>query len=166
MRDIDSSIFGVFLDWVYAQRIHDPEEGNWFEVYNDDDLLGYNCTNLARLYGFADRFLVPALSRAVLVMAYSFYKIGKPPRYATVIYAFETLPENDPYLRLLVDAHSLHWDSGCDDEEEAKKKGSLPVSFFILVMEKLVSCREDNIYVLCREDYLQDDPLSEAADVS
>lgn len=147
------------------QQIHDPE-GDWSEFYNDDDLADYNCTNLTRLYVFADRFLVPGLSRAVLAMAYSFYERLGPPRYAAVLYTFKNLPDNDPYLRLVVDAHSLNWDIDFDKQEELKERESLPVNFFILVLKKLATYMGSNVNRLRREDYLQDDPPSETADAS
>jgi len=95
---------------------------------------------LANLYVFADRFLVPDLKKLIIkITVYVTNGVTKtaPPEYDTLSFVFDSLPEDDIYIQLLVDIHCRRWTAKMHNDELSLDQDieQLPTSFFLKAMD-------------------------------
>ncbi|KAF1964930.1 hypothetical protein BU23DRAFT_546683 [Bimuria novae-zelandiae CBS 107.79] len=111
LSDVDSGLFEPFIEWIYTQKVPDTKLCDYHPPKRE---------KLARLYVLADRLLVPKLKEVIFNISLDHYQGRRcTPSYKTVSLAFNSLPDQDPYLQLLVDAQCRMW-KGDDDASEAK----------------------------------------------
>ena len=142
------------------------DEEAWFANYDARDPEINISERLAYLYVFADRFTVPELSHSVMIASFNRFRRSTLPQYSVVKFLFNNLPENDGYLRLVVDAYSHQWTSANDAEEEMTIKESVPTRFWIMVAAKLAFHREDELDELMFNDYWRKDTVTNLAPTS
>ncbi|KAJ4294541.1 hypothetical protein N0V90_008232 [Kalmusia sp. IMI 367209] len=153
LKDVGYGTFAVFLEWLYKQSLPSVEE--WLDIYGAQEI---DCMLLAGLYVFADRYNIPDLKTRALAIAFEYYAQDNPPSYDAVTYAFHNLPTSSPYLRLLVDAHCVHWDPEVDDSGDEEDFESLPHVFLKMVVTKYsrISRNSRSKIALGKCDYLEE----------
>lgn len=133
LHDIEPGIFNVFVDWLYSQNLPATDE-DWSVVTETKPLRDLN---MVKVCVFGDRFMVPKLLQDAnnhYIDARIWHK--RPPRYNTVIYAFNNLRTDIRLLKFLVDTHCAFWERDHDDLDEAEKaqQSQLPNDFLVRVM--------------------------------
>ncbi|KAF2117523.1 hypothetical protein BDV96DRAFT_643896 [Lophiotrema nucula] len=137
LKEINPEVFSFFADWIYTPQIPDTPAG-WGSMTrsgteHDGKILRY------RAYFLADRLIVPKLKSAIFNQLYDRFADQSSPLALGVIEAFESLPEQDPLLKLLVDA--LCWSNANnergDDPVWYDKLKQLPPQFLAKVTIKL-----------------------------
>ena len=98
-----------------------------------------------KAYIFSDRFETVGFKRAMLQQFIEFFVSpgnGGVPFFETIVLAFDHLPENDPFLRLLVDVYCRNYDPANDSDRELRDRNDLPHDFLLRIMLRYSeSCR-------------------------
>ncbi|KAF2117806.1 hypothetical protein BDV96DRAFT_465107, partial [Lophiotrema nucula] len=149
LEDVEVQPFNVFVHWLYTQAIPTTTD-EWVKVseakkwkiemlpslekaFSDDQ-------QVLQLLTFGDRFATPAFERDInnTIVDSLCYRDGSTedwsPPYILVIYAFQNLPANHPFLSLMVDLQCKNWDKSLDDEEDFELMQLLPHEFLTRVM--------------------------------
>lgn len=145
LRDVEHDTFATLLDWLYTQKLEHISSWELYDdIYSDDQ-------HITELYILADRCIVPALKSLVLEFAIWYYEVeSNYPLYTSITVAFENLPEDDPYLQLLVDAHCLFGArpprSDGTRATYIEKRSRLSFSFIYRAMEKYADISADALF--------------------
>lgn len=130
LEDVDASVFGVFVDWLYRQTM--PVSAGWgvTEVTKLCPSMMTRCNLLACLFVLADRFIVPKLKPDLTKLTVTFFNtFTGVPNHETITYAYGNLSPHSPFLQLLADAYCKNWKPS-RDYKEWKSVGELPKDFF------------------------------------
>ncbi|KAF2709180.1 hypothetical protein K504DRAFT_525681, partial [Pleomassaria siparia CBS 279.74] len=126
LPDVDTWVFTIFVDWLCHQEL--PSRKIWDTRYPcSSPSYPWDGKIIPRCYVFADRFIIPDMTQAVMSYAHISYS-ECPPWYETITFAFSNMSQNDRFLQLLVDAHCTKW-NGDDSEESEGDITSLPAAF-------------------------------------
>lgn len=90
-----------------------------------------------KAYIFSDRFETVDFKRAMLQQLIEFFVSpgnGGVPFFETIVLAFNHLPENDPFLRLLVDVYCRNYHPANDSDRDLRGRKDLPHDFLLRVM--------------------------------
>ncbi|KAF2809741.1 uncharacterized protein BDZ99DRAFT_35684 [Mytilinidion resinicola] len=152
MEDVQDSLFGYFLDWLYHQTLPCPlsdctlhprptrtiNPGTKLSRAKKLDLV-------TRLYALGDQYEIPNLRRDAIDHIFYYYdRLEVVPDYRSVILAYDNLPEDSPLCQLLIDRYcrngyraSVH-DYGEDKElnKDGKLRSDLPYAFLLGMMIK------------------------------
>ncbi|KAF1964931.1 hypothetical protein BU23DRAFT_561468 [Bimuria novae-zelandiae CBS 107.79] len=157
LNDVDPTTFEALIDWLYRQDLPEIKQRNWTKYggsKEDTDIY------VTRLYVLADRFIMPKLKQLALEIAFTEFDEYVWPALNTIKFAFESLPEGDPFLQLLVDQHCLYYDGGGFynryELETQECFGKLPGGFLVGVMRRYAEMVKKERR-LRFEDYLRDD---------
>ncbi|OAK96047.1 hypothetical protein IQ06DRAFT_309608 [Phaeosphaeriaceae sp. SRC1lsM3a] len=145
LKDVDRSVFDVFVDWVYTGKLskygHDWQD--WVEMvdieYAVGDVMMPLCAFATRI--FASGFLSSIEYTIIGIVVRNCWLAD----YATVISAFTVLPSESPVLRLLVDSHCHGFREKYDDNvvEEKQLRAQLPHDFLVRVMLRYIHILEE-----------------------
>jgi len=170
LEDIDTGTFDAFAYWLYYQTLVSSDECD--EEYPQpclDEDKGCEHgrssfgTRLTRWYVLADRFIVPDFKECLIDLALEEFQ-DQSPWYQAIIYAWTNLPEDSPFLRLLVDAHCHNWSIGSDERELQSNIDALPSCFLYRAMWRMKECHMKGIPSL-RERSGYDEPSKEETEV-
>ncbi|CAO2658825.1 Nn.00g065480.m01.CDS01 [Neocucurbitaria sp. VM-36] len=108
LKDGDAGIFEVFVHWLYFKRFPDPEKDDnmdlimfWFAKNLDERLLD--------MYIFADKYQIEGLGKEALnAFYYEAHDSDHLSDHHIVNRAFDSLSENSPLCRLLVDLYCYY----------------------------------------------------------
>ncbi|KAF2662291.1 hypothetical protein K491DRAFT_646245 [Lophiostoma macrostomum CBS 122681] len=164
LTDVKPLAFEAFMAFIYTKSISRTKDPDWHTVFSGvfprlgehcklidedtvTDAIDIRCIvyGLACSYVFADRFLVPELSQTLKDLTHKELSTNFTVWYETIIYAFQTLPENDPYLELLVDGHCAEWQPSCDDWEDRAVIDALPSGFLYRAMKRMFELHKDPV---------------------
>lgn len=131
----------LFVHWLYYQEIPTSRQ-DWvrLSLVYDSSYWADACIHICiRAYGFGDRFVIPAFSRA----SNNLIAQQNPTRYyfdplgrISIEYAFETIPLDRVILQRLVDWYCECW-RATSDHFDATTLASLPDEFLRRVMGRL-----------------------------
>ncbi|KAF1955497.1 hypothetical protein CC80DRAFT_474241 [Byssothecium circinans] len=144
LPDIEPRVFELFIDWLYTQKLP-TKRVEWVALEGDLANLQDDCAEHNRLidmlqiktYIFADRFLIPGFRCALHnSMADVLVRVGNPPYYDMIIYAFDNLPPKSKMLSLLVRMHCEFWNPALDKDfkGELRRRAELPYEFLMRSM--------------------------------
>lgn len=157
LEDVEPNVFDLFIHWLYTRNVPGDWNGAWLSVAagHTVDESYENATTMEHMLQlkvcvFADRFLVPALKKAV----HNFFindhsDNSSAPRYEIVIYAFKNLPENDKILDYLVAKHVVKWNATMDQGQELELRQDLSRDFLLRVMVGYGGREKSNELVAC-----------------
>ncbi|KAF1955468.1 hypothetical protein CC80DRAFT_415410, partial [Byssothecium circinans] len=138
LEDVDTGVFGIFIDWLYTQRLPKPSACivPWWEAkhadVNKDGL--HVVLPLAKAYALGDRIMAPVFRRAVnsqFITNCEDRLLHTCSVYEVAIWAFNNIPADRPILQFLADFHCKRWYPGGDRVEEARLYDELPPSFLL-----------------------------------
>lgn len=96
LEAVDAEVFDVFVDWIYEKTL--PEK--LLTPKTDNGVVSLH----RRAYMLADRLIASGFKRKLFDVIFDRYsRQRKFPRYATISFAFDNLPDGDPLLQLLID---------------------------------------------------------------
>ncbi|KAF2849069.1 hypothetical protein T440DRAFT_556314 [Plenodomus tracheiphilus IPT5] len=149
LLDIESYTFEAFADWMYTQRL--TPCGNWRARFALPTAITSHKACVL-LYIFAHRFQVPNLKEAVKKELLKVLTPNGACHDATTV-AFQKLPEDNPVLDMLVDAHCQYWKPGADFSTSCKKLEEVPAEFLRRVVCKYASAIDDDNFYLVPSKY-------------
>ncbi|KAF1358350.1 hypothetical protein EJ07DRAFT_180067 [Lizonia empirigonia] len=133
LLDVESRTFDTFVNWLYTQTLpYSPDS-----LGPEDEPDRVSEVNAVKAYVFGDRFEAAGFKRAVLQVLVAFYVPPGPggvPFFSTIIYAFNHLPGDDIFLKLLVDVQCCRYCAANDSDEELEDRKKLPYDFLMRVM--------------------------------
>ncbi|KAF2127078.1 hypothetical protein P153DRAFT_398448 [Dothidotthia symphoricarpi CBS 119687] len=95
LEDVESGIFGIFVDWLYTQTVPN------MDITGDNEIKGYV---------LGDRLVAPEFRHAMLYeVTKCLVTLKAKPEVSNVVYAYAHLTPSDPVLRLMVDSYSSHF---------------------------------------------------------
>lgn len=139
LEDVEHRTFTIFVDWLYRQTWDHPM--NWPALYcvGEEKTMSPGLL-LTEAHVFADRFLVPGLKALTLELAADYYDychlLTKHTTWRNMVYASKNLPEDSPFLNLLVDAHCAYWGPDSYDAADESQFQELPHKFLMKMMKK------------------------------
>lgn len=145
LNDIDPKTFGVFVHWLYTQKIATEEEvDHMLETYpsdeHDDDPY---ITVLTKAVVFGNRFLVPDFCKAaqnhIVDSIFDRDEIRNPTFLYASKYAFENLLDEHLICTFFIDAHCRYMvckGSYMDRITTGWFKENLPRTFLVGLIEK------------------------------
>lgn len=136
--------FDVFVDWIYETRLRPS-----VDMHGDE----MNC--MLKAYLVAAELSVGPLKKAVMNRMFDDLSRGGSVRAWAVQWMFESLPNNDPFLQLIVDAFCINDGVKNMDMEEFAMIDDLPKQYLCRILRKQHKLSElpDKNRVLAREDY-------------
>ncbi|KAI4681785.1 uncharacterized protein J4E84_007381 [Alternaria hordeiaustralica] len=143
LHNTTSKGFDVFVDWIYETRLRPSV-----------DTKGGEARSMLRAYLVAAGLSVGPLKKAV--MDWMFHHLSSHRLRAwAVIWMFESLPNNDPLLQLIVDSFCVNNGVRKMDVESFAMIEDLPKEYLCRVLRKLHQLSElpEKNRVLAREDY-------------
>lgn len=146
--DTSESIFRPFLDWLYfgkALGVAPSSKDSEMHDCSKHQCEGWEDSREAKtilLYIFADWGGVPALKRSTVNNLLQKWIIDLPWTQS-VVKAFDSLPETDPLLKVLIEIFAYQWD-GTFPECERKRFPELPPDFTLGVLQLKGKIRFDD----------------------
>ncbi|CAN9249591.1 unnamed protein product [Alternaria alternata] len=133
LTDIELAIFGLFIEWLYTQNLPNLITLNANKIDLSSRLWKI------KLYVFADRF---AVSRLRTALNLEIVKLTMPLHtsiwdYASIVYAFASLPSTDPLLDFFVDLHYAYWDDTGDESQDKDRFDELPREFLLRFFKRV-----------------------------
>ncbi|CAN9264260.1 unnamed protein product [Alternaria alternata] len=133
LTDIEPAIFGLFIEWLYTQNLPNLITLNANKIDLSSRLWKI------KLYVFADRF---AVSRLRTALNLEIVKLTMPLHtsiwdYASIVYAFASLPSTDPLLDFFVDLHYAYWDDTGDESQDKDRFDELPREFLLRFFKRV-----------------------------
>ncbi|KAI8934200.1 hypothetical protein NX059_008949 [Plenodomus lindquistii] len=150
LHDVEPFTFEAFSDWVYMQQL--PNCFCWDNRYDASEGPSIDKV-LILVYIFADRFIVPKLKEAILPILITSAEYGGL-HFDAVIAVFQDLRDDEPVLRMLVDAHCLYFgtESYATELEHFRK---LPAEFLRRIAFQYASERHAILKALSLSDYME-----------
>ncbi|KAF2662293.1 hypothetical protein K491DRAFT_753396 [Lophiostoma macrostomum CBS 122681] len=129
LADVEVSAFDGFARQLYGKALHAPRKRKYHD-YNDD------VSRIIKAYALADRLLAPAYKEVLIDAAYDSLS-SEFPSHEDVAWAFDTLPANDKFLTLLVDAYCKKTSPNSDKKMRKAAMAVFPKEFLFRVMERM-----------------------------
>ena len=135
--------FDVFVDWIYETKLR------LSVVTRGGEML-----RMLRAYLLAAELSVGSLKKAVMDRMFH-HLSSRQIRAWAVQWMFESLPNNDPLLQLIVDAFCINNGVGVMSVEYLAAIDDLPKEYLCRILRKLHQLSElpEKNRVLAREDY-------------
>jgi hypothetical protein len=139
LTDITPLAFNGFTAFIYTKSLSPTTIPDW-RYRPMSSTMELSCRFIYS-YVFADRFIVPEMSKAIMHLTYQ--ELSKRssgpimlPHYANIEFAFANLRPEDPYLELLVDSHCAFWSPALDEKRSRDEMDALPKEFLYRVMKR------------------------------
>jgi len=133
LSTVDPSVFGVFLDWVYYNRLQYRKEPG--KVPTEIDHCEHADAIDLEVYIFADQHDTPLLRQLSLESMHARYSNGRVPRDSIVVRAFEGLPASSPMWQFLIDLYGNRCTIPIQQEQITEP--TLPYDFMFRVMNMM-----------------------------
>jgi hypothetical protein len=147
-------IVNIFINWLYTQKplrnYEDWAEAAGLDPSQTEHSLIYQA--MIKACAFGDRILAPAFEQLVhdgIVDFERWETHADAPDNATVICAFEYLPNNEKILDFIVDLRCGQWIPDDEDEEEKALEAELPHEFLLQCVKKLSAGQVKTTMNLC-----------------
>lgn len=96
--------FEAFIEWLYSKDLPETRKGNWIKYGGENVLAG---RYIAELNVLVDRLVVDELKGLALELFVNLFNLGFVVVLSGIELAFDNLPEDHPFLQLLVDHHCI-----------------------------------------------------------
>ncbi|KAH6639623.1 hypothetical protein C7974DRAFT_135558 [Boeremia exigua] len=132
LDDVEPEIFGVFVDWIYSQRV--SQLGLETEYLGISYRKHFQMTWLKACI-LGDRLLAPMFVQAFRYDLVHHLVNHQSVLYDTIIYGFSNLAAGDPLLRMVTDVHIYDIVEGsAHDDQELRMY--LPMRFLLAIKDK------------------------------
>ncbi|KAF2491101.1 hypothetical protein BU16DRAFT_143574 [Lophium mytilinum] len=152
MEDVEETLFGNFLDWLYHQTLPCPLSDYSLHPRptrptnpGTDLRTSAKLDIVTRLYALGDQYEIPNLRRDAIDHVFDYYeREGVVPYYRSVILTYDLLPEDSPLCQLLIDRYirkgylaSVHdYNENKELNTDGKLRADLPHAFLLGMMVK------------------------------
>ena len=147
LTDVEPEMFAFVIDWMYTGVLDDSAH---VHATHDGDDVSFRY----HAYVLADRLLIPGLKKAIFEVSFPILFV-RSPTLKLLTFAFKNLGDEDPLVRLVLDAYCLNYGLGHIGDATKAHIENLPHEFLIQMMLKFhdTAHMEGKEKRIRREDY-------------
>jgi hypothetical protein len=139
LPDVDPSVFDVFVDWMYTQKL--PQLPGLLPATE-----GWDCLLMVQCFDFSIEYGAAAFGEAVNnAFVDTVFTKGLNPHYDTIMFAYDNIVDSElPLMRLLVDFQVTKFGQHDCFAMDGSVAERMPVAFWVKMMERYARVRNDH----------------------